>query len=341
MTDAAKKIINCVYETKGRYGKGIVIDTVTGAKNARLEEIGATNYKSYGTLSAVSKNLLRRLMEQLVLEGYLMVGDYQVIKLGNITGLKNPDAKVLVKITDEDKLPERTSKAKNTSKGKDSLTQAGFILFDKLRELRLEIAREEGMPPYIIFSDKTLIDMAAKVPVSESEMLAVSGVGEYKYDKYGERFLGLIKKTIEGYPDLMITKEDAEQSEALVAEVKKRKNVGTEEFYLLQEEADNYEYTDYLYISEICDEMNRICERESVKMLQVKRLMEILVAEGLIEKNEDAGKYAKVPTEKGRQLGVKVIEKVSEKGNAYIVLQYPVGIQKMLVERFIREEKQD
>jgi ATP-dependent DNA helicase RecQ len=280
-------------------------------------------------------------MEQLVLEGYLMVGDYQVIKLGNITELKNPEAKVLVKITDEDKLPERTTKERKTPMGREYLTSAGSVLFGKLRELRHEIAREEGIPPYIIFSDKTLINMAAKVPASKSEMLEVPGVGEYKYVKYGERFLELIEKTIEDNPDLIKEKEESEQSKASVAEVKKRKNVGTEEFYLLQEEADDYEYTDYLYISEICDEMNRICERESVKMLQVKRLMEILVAEGLIEKNEDAGKYAKVPTEKGRQLGVKVIEKVSEKGNAYIVLQYPVGIQKMLVERFIREEKQD
>lgn len=340
MTDAAKKIINCVYESKGRYGKTIIIDTVAGAKTARLEEIGATNYKSYGTLSAVNKNLLKRLIEQLVLEGYLLVGDYQVLKLGNIMGLKNPKAKVLVKITDEDKLPERTTKAKKTSKGMESLTSAGFKLFDKLRELRLEIAREEGMPPYIIFSDKTLIDMAAKVPVSKSEMLAVSGVGENKYVKYGERFLGLIEKIIEDYPELIKATENAGLPIVSVAKAKKKK-AGKEEFYLLQEEADNYEYTDYLYISEIRDEMNRICVRENVKRLPATRLTEILVAEGLIKEKEDAGKYAKAPTDKGIQLGVKVIDKVSEKGNAYTVLQYPIEIQKMLVERFISEEKQE
>lgn len=341
MTDAAKKIINCVYESKGRYGKTIIIDTVAGAKTARLEEIGATDYKSYGTLSAVNKNLLKRLIGQLVLEGYLLVGDYQVLKLGNIMGLKNPEAKVLVKITDEDKLPERTTKAKKTSKGMESLTSAGFKLFDKLRELRLEIAREEGMPPYIIFSDKTLIDMAAKVPVSKSEMLAVSGVGENKYVKYGERFLGLIEKIIEDYPDLIKATENAGLPTVSVAKAKKKKKAGKEEFYLLQEEADNYEYTDYLYISEIRDEMNRICVRENVKRLPATRLTEILVAEGLIKEKEDAGKYAKAPTDKGIQLGVKVIDKVSEKGNAYTVLQYPIGIQKMLVERFISKEKQE
>jgi ATP-dependent DNA helicase RecQ len=341
MTDAAKKIINCVYEAKGRYGKRIIIDTVAGAKTARLEEIGATDYKSYGTLATVNKNLLNRLIEQLVLEGYLLVGDYQVIKLGNILELKKTGTKVLVKITDEDKLPERATKTKKTSKGMESLTSAGFKLFDKLRELRLEIAREEGMPPYIIFSDKTLIDMAAKVPTSKSEMLAVSGVGENKYVKYGEGFVRLIEKTIEDYPELIKTKETSQPTSVSVAKVKKKKKSGKEEFYLLQEEADNYEYRDYLYISEIRDEMNRICVRENIKKLPATRLTEILVAEGLIEEKEDAGKYAKAATEKGSQLGVKVIDKVSEKGNTYTVLQYPIGIQKMLVERFISEDKED
>lgn len=341
MTDAAKKIINCVYEAKGRYGKGIIIDTVAGAKTARLEEIGATEYKSYGILSTVNKNLLRRLIEQLVLEDYLLVGDYQVIKLGDITELKKQETTVLVKITDEDKHPNRSVKTKKTSKGMESLTSDGFKLFDKLRTLRLEIAREESMPPYIIFSDKTLIDMAVKVPTSKSEMLAVSGVGENKYVKYGERFLGFIDETIEEYPELIQTKEKNEQPTETTTRMRKKKKTGKEEFYLLQEEADNYKYSDYLPISDIRDEMNRICVRENVKKLPATRLTEILVEEGLIKEKEDAGKYAKAPTEKGCQFGVKVIEKVSEKGNAYTLLQYPREIQKMLVERFVSEEKQD
>lgn len=181
MTDEAKKIINCVYEANGRYGRNIIIDTVSGAKTARLEEIGAARYKSYGVLASSNKNLLRRLVEQLVLEGYLIVGDYQVLKMGDISRLKNTDARVLVKITDDDKLPERTAASNKKAKATDALTSAGYELFDRLRKLRLELAREENLPPYIIFSDKTLIDMAAKVPVSKSEMLNVSGVGENKF----------------------------------------------------------------------------------------------------------------------------------------------------------------
>ena len=194
MTEAAKKVINCVYEAKGRYGRQIIIDTVAGAKTARLEEIGAARYKSYGVLAGTNKNLLRRLIEQLVLEGYLRVGDYQVLKLGDISGLKNPEASVFVKITDEDKQPEKTAKTKKKAKSVETLTSSGYKLFERLKKLRLEIAREESMPPYIIFSDKTLSDMAAKMPASKPEMLDVSGVGENKFSKYGERFLEVIEE---------------------------------------------------------------------------------------------------------------------------------------------------
>ena len=194
MTEAAKKVINCVYEAKGRYGRQIIIDTVAGAKTARLEEIGAVRYKSYGVLARTNKNLLRRLIEQLVLEGYLRVGDYQVLKLGDISGLKNPAASVSIKITDEDKQPEKAAKTKKKAKSVETLTSSGYKLFERLKKLRLEIAREESMPPYIIFSDKTLIDMAAKKPSSKPEMLDVSGVGENKFAKYGERFLEVIEE---------------------------------------------------------------------------------------------------------------------------------------------------
>ena len=202
MTDAAKKIINCVYEARGRYGKSIIMDTVLGAKTARLEEVGAIHYKSYGVLSDANKKLLRRLIEQMILEKYLVVGNYQVIKMGDISPLKDPETKVLVKITDEDKLPAKQEKTKKKSKGTESLTSAGYRLFDKLRALRLEIARKENMPPYIVFNDKTLIDMAVRVPSSRQEMLAVSGVGEHKYMKYGERFLAEIEAFVETCPEL-------------------------------------------------------------------------------------------------------------------------------------------
>ena len=74
-------------------------------------------------------------------------------------------------------------------------TEADELLFERLRALRLAIAREEQVPPYIVFSDKTLVAMSRAWPKNKREMLAVSGVGEFKYERYGERFLACIKET--------------------------------------------------------------------------------------------------------------------------------------------------
>lgn len=80
-------------------------------------------------------------------------------------------------------------KAKQTSQNLDS---KGWRIFEKLRELRLQIAKEEKVPPYIVFTDKTLVDMCVKKPSDKKEMLNVSGVGDAKYEKYGERFLACL-----------------------------------------------------------------------------------------------------------------------------------------------------
>ena len=98
------------------------------------------------------------------------------------------------------------------------LTGEGFELFELLRGLRLEIAREEAVPPYIIFSDKTLIDMCVKLPEDRGNMLDVSGVGQAKYEKYGQRFLTAIREYREEHGD-MESYETAEEETAESAEI--------------------------------------------------------------------------------------------------------------------------
>lgn len=336
MTEAAKKIINCVYEAKERFGRGIIVDAVLGAKTSRIKHIGADNYKSFGALSSSNKNLLMRLVEQLVLEGYLEVGAYQVLKMGDINKLKNPENKVFVKITDEDKLPTAKTKPEKRQIGISSLTSSGYKLFDKLRELRLEIAREENLPPYIIFNDKTLIEMAVKVPTNQLEMLGISGVGDNKYKKYGDRFLDIIREYTDIYPDLL-TGRILHEKETKVPAAMSRKKEDKQEFSLLPAEAENYNYDGYKLVSEIRDELNRICERENVKKLPATRLTEILVAEGIISSETESDGFSKIPTEKGKVLGVIVEDRVSQKGNEYHVLKYSPEIQKILIEHYVCE----
>lgn len=197
MTMQARKVVECVKEMRGRYGLVIVVGTLMGADRARLKEIGADNYKSYGALKDCNEATIRSLISQLIEEGYLCQTDdrYSVLKLGDVSALENEDTHVVLR-TYESKQPVRTDKPKKPARQKarstDALTAAGYKLFEQLRKLRLELAKEEAVPPYIIFSDKTLIDMCVKLPKNEYDMLNVSGVGENKFKKYGARFLELI-----------------------------------------------------------------------------------------------------------------------------------------------------
>lgn len=197
MTAEAKWVVNCVAETRGCYGLTIVLGTLMGAKRARLRELRTDQYKSYGALSGHSEAELRTLISQMTEMGYLYQTQekYSVLKLGDITPLKDENTRVIMR-TYEEKEPDKKKKIQKAvrKRSTDALTSAGYDLFEVLRKLRLEIAKEESMPPYIIFSDKTLIDMCVKKPSDEEEMLNVSGVGANKLKKYGQRFLEEIQK---------------------------------------------------------------------------------------------------------------------------------------------------
>ncbi|MBQ9360619.1 MAG: DNA helicase RecQ [Lachnospiraceae bacterium] len=202
MTEEAKQVINCVYEAKGRYGLSIITGTLLGADRARLKEVGATDYKTYGALKNRSEAELRLLISQLIMDGYLYqtADRYSVIRMGDIDRLKGPDTHIMIRES-KNKDAEGQTARQRSRRSTDKLTKAGYELFEVLRRLRLTIAREEGMPPYIIFSDKTLIDMSAKAPTTKASMLNVSGVGAVKYNKYGERFIEAISLFLDERPN--------------------------------------------------------------------------------------------------------------------------------------------
>ena len=212
MTAQAKQVINCVAETKGRYGLTIVLGTLMGADRARLRELGTVEYKTYGALKDYREPQLRSLISQMVEEGYLYQTQeqYSVLKMGDIAPLRDESTRVMMRIYQE-KEPERGLDGRNSEKKKaprrstDALTSVGYDLFEALRKLRLEIAREESLPPYIIFNDKTLIDMCIKLPKTAEDLLKVSGVGERKQEKYGDRFLSAIESFVESHPHSVTT----------------------------------------------------------------------------------------------------------------------------------------
>ncbi len=206
MTADAKWVINCIAEMRGRYGQNIVMGTLLGANRARLREIGAASYKSYGALAQRKEDDIRLLINQMLADGYIIQteGEYSVLQMGDIHGLKEEDTRIIIRKSQE-KEKVASSKSKRT-RSTDALTSAGFELFERLRQLRMVIAKEEAVPPYIIFSDKTLIDMCVKTPENKQQMLEVSGVAENKFRKYGQRFIDEIaefmaEQTVQSEPD--------------------------------------------------------------------------------------------------------------------------------------------
>jgi len=204
MTADAKWVINCTAETKGRYGQNIVSGILLGANRARLKEIGAVSFQSYGKLAHRTEREIGLLINQMLAEGYIIQtgGKYSVLQMGDFSRLRDENTHVMIR-----KFEERNEAAGNRRKARstDSLTSKGFELFERLRQLRLAIAKEEALPPYIVFSDKTLLDMCVKTPGNKQEMLAVSGVGENKFKKYGQRFIEAIAEFISENPDAVTT----------------------------------------------------------------------------------------------------------------------------------------
>ena len=242
--------------------------------------------------------------------------------------------------TYEEKEPEKKKKPARR-KNTDSLTAAGYDLFEELRKLRLEIAREESLPPYIIFNDKTLIDMCVKLPKDEHDLLQVSGVGESKLKKYGKRFLSAVKAFTDEHSDMIMSMqvkdegmENGEKAESLKPARPKKKGKTKTAFCLSEDNADEFIYQDLYYISEIKDELNRICTMDSVKKVTTNVIGEYLISEGLVYEDGTNGVFVKLPTEKGLQYGIKIEEKLNQVGVSYKVVKYPPKVQKMIVDYF-------
>lgn len=200
VTETAQALIGCVESSRQRYGVNVIIDTVHGANTAKIRNYRMDENPHYGELAKVPAYKLRQVVNYLLLNEYLSVtnDEYAIVKLTEkskqvIVG----EEPVVMKMAKEQDHPAKakSEKGKKSRKGRAAafagaeFTEQEEQLFEKLRALRLEIAKEEKVPPYIVFSDKTLTHMCVVKPRTKAQMLSVSGVGEFKYEKYGERFL--------------------------------------------------------------------------------------------------------------------------------------------------------
>ena len=195
VTEIARGLIGCAASSRQRYGAGVIIDAVHGANTAKIRQYHLDENPFYKTLSSIPVYKLRQVMNHLLLQGYLYATNdgYSIIKLtGQSEKVLKQEETVVMKMAKE-KTPAGKDKAEKKSK-KSALTGVSLepseeSLFERLRALRMQLARKEGLPPYIVFSDKTLVHMCKIKPENKAQMLTVSGVGEFKFNKYGDLFL--------------------------------------------------------------------------------------------------------------------------------------------------------
>ncbi|TCK17934.1 ATP-dependent DNA helicase RecQ [Thiogranum longum] len=188
-TDDARKALSCVYRVGQRFGVKHVVDVLRGADTERIRSLGHSQLSTWGIGAHHSEQVWMSIIRQLIHHGYLLqdIAAYSVLKLTDA-------ARPLLRGEEnlELALPRVKAKAKKKPAAARDAGPYDEALFEHLRELRKRLADEQGVPPYIVFGDATLIQMAAQQPLDNDQLLAISGVGQAKLEKYGRDFLDAI-----------------------------------------------------------------------------------------------------------------------------------------------------
>ena len=205
MTEQVRSICLCVDELKGRFGMTMVCDILKGSQNAKVRRYGFANNSAFGMLGDFTLNEIRDIVRQCIEDGYLDQSDgkYPVVSLtasgravlGGQGGGRIVRQKAVASAEALPELPKRQQKRRAGAIDEDALRP----LFDTLRAVRLELAKDEHIPPFVIFSDATLWDMAALKPDSLDAMSQIKGVGSFKLHKYGRQFVGAIQSYIDNH----------------------------------------------------------------------------------------------------------------------------------------------
>ncbi len=188
ITTAARMMLSAILRTEQNFGLHYIVDVLKGSKEQRLLQNGHDSLSVYGIGDEYSKSQWLTIGDKLLELGAVAIGEFKVYKLTEfgvevIKGAHTIDLK-----------KERLTIQKAEAKKKVTYFDDYDVeMYDKLRTLRTQIASEKGIPPYIVFSDKTLKDLSSKVPQNKEEMLEVHGIGEVKFERYGEAFLGVLQ----------------------------------------------------------------------------------------------------------------------------------------------------
>ncbi|MDD3022978.1 MAG: DNA helicase RecQ [Syntrophomonadaceae bacterium] len=194
ITIEAQKIFSCIYRMKQQYGSNLVAAVLKGSQQKRIYELDFDKLSTYGIMSDLKIEQIMELINLLTAEDYLSIsgGQYPILKLTpNATPVLYQRERIIVR------LPQPPAAVSHESS-----------VFQALRKLRQDIARQHNLPPYVIFPDTTLREMCSRLPLEREDMLQISGVGEIKFERYGSQFMELIKHYVDNPAALEATVEN-------------------------------------------------------------------------------------------------------------------------------------
>ena len=207
VTRVAQAISRCVHDVGQRVGSGKIVRILRGSRAQDLAWLNPERMPTFGMLKDVNEARVRDVLSQMATDGYLSIaeGRMPIVMFGaRAAETAAPDFHYEIKRVERKSAAAVSDRSRGVADTADSANVPGDALgsyipdddeeslFQKLRELRRTIAQEIGKPPYIVFSDKTLRDMARIKPVTNAQFLAVNGVGQHKLDLYGQRFMQAI-----------------------------------------------------------------------------------------------------------------------------------------------------
>ena len=198
-TRDAQMLLSAIVRTEERFGAMHIVDIVMGANNQKIRDFGHDRLKTYGVGKGQSKKYWRQLIDELLAQKVIekSEGLYPTLILlpKAVQVLKNEESINVIRVVDKKKEKELYGTLDTSEVAYDQ------ELFELLRTLRKQIANEQGIPPYVVFSDRSLHDMATLLPRTAETMLSVSGVGEVKLERYGRQFLRLIDRYCFDHPE--------------------------------------------------------------------------------------------------------------------------------------------
>ena len=182
-------ILSCVKRTGERFGLSTIVDVLRGAKNEKIFRLGLDKQSTYGLLRQTPEPHLRASVRCLIEKRYLNVsdGDYPVLSLGE-------DSRQVLLGNEPVWLRMKKETPKEPDSKPKEMAAANPELFQKLRALRGELARKQSVPAYVVFTDASLQEMCRSLPKTEGDFLRIPGVGQKKWEKYGEAFLQVIQE---------------------------------------------------------------------------------------------------------------------------------------------------